>query len=279
MASEFIINNRNVSNLQSFTLSNSGPGDYYWRLSTKYEDMDRAVYTKIQKFRVTRKEPPKPPPALTWGNTLEKQFYLQKPTIALSWDALSRKEDIAKWKIEISNSEGKTILTRDLTDIKYSNDQMKSGVYKVTLEAFDKNDLSLTKTLPKSIEILEMPFPKAPVLSVQNLKRNPTTNKFYFENGVIDLEWNFQPDAKTYEIEIFSPALNKSEKMISNKNSIQYSGAANGLNPGAYQVKITPIDQYSRRGPASEQFDFDVPNFTTLSAPKLKNLNIKQSGQ
>lgn len=135
------------------------------------------------------------------------------------------------------------------------------------------------KTAPKTIDIAELPLPRAPVINSQNVKRNQNTNRYYFENGIINLQWDYQPVAKSYEVEIYSPTTNKTERVASGKNSLQYSGATMGLSPGAYQVKVTPLDQHNRRGPASETFEFEVPSFTTMSAPKLKNLNIKQSGQ
>ncbi len=279
MGADFIVPSRNVSNAQDFTLKIGAEGDFYWRIATKYEDMERPIYTKIQKFRVIKKEPPKPPPVLTWVNTLEKQYYLDKPAIKLNWDALSRKDEIAKWKVELFNAQAKSILVREQPGFSFVNDQVLPGSYKAVVEAFDKNGVSLGKSQPKPIEILEMPLPKAPTVNTQNVKKNQNTNKYYFENGVVSLQWDFQPVAKSYEVEIFSPVSNKMEKVPATKNSLQYSGSATGLNPGAYQVKITPIDQYSRRGPSSETFEFEVPNFTTMSAPKLKNLNIKQSGQ
>lgn len=279
MSGEFIINNRNVSNAQDFNLNVSTPGDYFWRIATKYEDMERPIYTKIQKFRVVKKEPPKPPPTLTWLTTQEKQFFVEKPVIKLAWDALTRKEEIAKWKLEITNTQDKNILSRELTDLSFTNDQIAIGSYKVTIEPFDKNGLSMGKTAPKTIDIAELPLPRAPVINSQNVKRNQNTNRYYFENGIINLQWDYQPVAKSYEVEIYSPTTNKTERVASGKNSLQYSGATMGLSPGAYQVKVTPLDQHNRRGPASETFEFEVPSFTTMSAPKLKNLNIKQSGQ
>ena len=199
--------------------------------------------------------------------------------MTVSWDALTRKEDIARWKLEIFNSEAKNILSREQVELKFVNDQMQAGQYKVTLEPFDKNGVSMGKIGPKNIELLEMPLPKAPVISSQNIKRNQNTNKYYFENGIVNLQWDFQSIVRSYEVEIYSPVTNKVEKVISRQNIFQYSGSMSGLNPGSYQVKVTPIDQHNRRGPSSEAFEFEVPNFTTMSAPKLKNLNIKQSGQ
>jgi hypothetical protein len=279
MTDNFIINSRNVSNAQEFALTINSEGDYYWRVATKYEDMERPIYTKIQKFRVVKKEPPKPPPSLTWGNTQEKQFYVDKPTMTITWDALTRKEDVAKWKLEVLNAEAKPILTREMRELKFVNDQIQPGTYKVTIEPFDKNGISMTKTAPKNIEILEMPLPKAPVINNQVVKRNQNTNKYYFENGVVNLRWDYQSTVGSYEVEIYSPVTNKIEKVASKNSSLTYSGAMSGLNPGTYKVKVTPIDYYNRRGPSSESFEFEVPNFTTMSAPKLKNLNIKQSDQ
>lgn len=279
MNGDFVVNNRNVSNAEEFVFKMTGPGEYYWRIATKYEDMDRPIYTKIQKFRVVKKEPPKPPPTLTWSNTQEKQYFLEKPTMVISWDALTRKEDIAKWKLDVVDAQSKNVFSRELTDIRFTYDQIQPGQYKVTLEPYDKNGLSLGKTSPKPIEILEMPLPKAPTINSQNVKKNNNTNKYYFENGVVNLQWDSQSTVRTYEVEIYSPSSNKSEKIVSSRNFLQYSGTTNGLSPGAYQVKVTPVDQHNRRGPSSESFEFEVPNFTTMSAPKLKNLNIKQSGQ
>lgn len=279
MSDNFIVSSRNVSNAQEFAMTINSEGEYYWRVATKYEDMERPIYTKVQKFRVVKKEPPKPPPTLTWSNTVEKQFYLDKPTITINWDALTRKEDIAKWKLEILNAESKSVLTREQTEIRFVNDQMQPGNYKITIEPFDKNGVSLGKTAPKNIELLEMPLPKAPVINSQVIKRNQNTNKYYFESGIVNLQWDFQSAVRSYEVEIYSPLTNKVEKVISRQNALQYSGGQSGLNPGSYQVKITPIDQHNRRGPSSESFEFEVPSSTTMSAPKLKNLNIKQSGQ
>tara|TARA_B110001454_G_scaffold219202_1_gene252047 strand:+ start:142902 stop:144791 length:1890 start_codon:yes stop_codon:yes gene_type:complete len=279
MSDSFIINSRNVSNAQEFALTVNSEGDYYWRVATKYEDMDRPIYTKIQKFRVVKKEPPKPPPSLTWTDTKEKQFYIDKPTMTISWNAITRKEDITKWKFEILNADLKPIVSREMTELKFVSDQIQPGNYKVTVEPFDKNGVSLGKTAPKNIEILEMPLPKAPVINSQVIKRNQNTNKYYFENGVVNLQWDYQSVVRSYEVEIYSPVTNKIEKVSSKNSNLTYSGAMSGLNPGSYQVKVTPIDHYNRRGPSSESFEFEVPNFTTMSAPKLKNLNIKQSGQ
>lgn len=279
MSSDPLVTSSNVSNAQDFTVTIQSEGDYYWRIAAKYEDMDRPIYTKIQKFRVIKKEPPKPPPTLVWTNTPDQQYYLEKPTLTLMWDALTRKEEVTKWKVEVFNAQAKSIISREQPELKFVNDQMLAGSYRAFVEAFDKNGVSMGKSAPKNIEILEMPLPKAPVVMSQNVKRNPNTSKFYFENGVVNLQWNFQPIAKTYEVEIYNPVSNKMEKIVSGKNSLQYQGSSTGLNPGAYQIKITPIDQYNRRGPSSEAFEFDVPNSTTMSAPKLKNLNIKQSGQ
>lgn len=279
MSSDFIVNNRNVSNAEDFSMTIDSPGDYYWRIAAKYDNLDRPINTKIQKFHVVKKEPPKPPPVLTWTNTLEKQFYLDKPTITMAWAATTRKEEITKWKIEIFNSQSKNVLSREQTELTLVNDQMLPGIYKAVVEAYDKGGVSLGKLQSKPIEIAQLPLPKAPVVLSQNIKKNQNTNKFYFENGIINLEWDSQTIAKSYEIEVFSPVLNKMDKVLSTTNSLQYSGSSTGLNPGTYQVKITPIDQHNRRGPSSEPFEFEVPTFTTMSAPKLKNLNIKQSGQ
>lgn len=279
MTGEFVVNNRNVSNAQDFNLNITVPGDYYWRIATKYEDMERPIYTKIQKFRVLKKEPPKPPPILTWLTTQEKQYFLDKPIINLMWDATTRKDEIVKWKLEIFDAQNKNIVSRDVNELEFTNDQIIPGIYKAIVEPFDKNGVSMGKSIPKNIEIAELPLPKAPILNSQNIKRNQTTSKYYFENGVISLQWDYQPMAKTYEVEIYSPTTNKTERVLSGKNSLQYSGTTMGLVPGAYQAKVIPIDQYKRRGPASELFEFEVPSSTTMSAPKLKNLNIKQSGQ
>lgn len=279
LSDNFIVNSRNVTHAKEFPLTITSEGDYYWRVSTKYEDMERPIFTKIQKFRVVKKEPPKPPPLLTWSNTQEKQFYLEKPTMTINWDALTRKADISKWKLEVFNSEAKNVLTREQTEFKFVNDQMQPGQYKVTLEPFDKNGVSMGKTAPKNIELVEMPLPKAPVINSQNIKKNQNTHKYYFENGIVNLQWDFQSIVKSYEVEIYSPVTNKIEKVLSRQNVLQYSGSISGLNPGSYQVKVTPIDQHNRRGPSSEPFEFEVPNSTTMSAPKLKNLNIKPSGQ
>ncbi len=279
MADNFVINSRNVSNAQEFAMTINSEGDYYWRVATKYEDMDRPIYTKIQKFRVVKKEPPKPPPSLTWGNTQEKQYYLDKPTMTISWDALTRKEDVAKWKLEVFSADSKPVFTRELTELKFVNDQIQPGSYKVSIEPLDKNGVSMTKTTLKNIEVLEMPLPKAPVINNKVVKLNQNTNKYYFENGVVNLQWDYQSVVRSYEVEIYSPVTNKIEKVSSRNSNLSYSGTMSGLNPGTYQVKVTPIDHYNRRGPSSESFEFEVPNFTTMSAPKLKNLNIKQSGQ
>lgn len=275
-----VLKNINVSQVQEYKVKDLKEGEYYWRLSTKYDDSDMPFQTKIQKFTIKKitKEPPKPPPVLAWTKTADKQFYLNQPAIELNWDAMTRKEDIPNWKIEIVGQNNESILKQQTQVNSFKSNLTAPGKYYVYVEAVDKNGLSMAKLQPKLVEVSEFPLPKAPVFNSVELKRNSKTNKVYFENGVLQLQWNYQTVVKEYEIELNSSLEAENQKVVLGKNLFEYKGkSGTGLTPGQYQIKITPIDQHNRRGPSSESFEFEVPKFTSMSAPKLKNLNIKQN--
>lgn len=277
-----VLKNINVSQVQEYLVKDLKEGDYYWRLSTKYEDSDTAFQTKIQKFTVKHliKEPPKPPPVLSWSKTQDKQFYLNQPSIDLSWEALTRKEDITNWKIELVGQNNESVLKQQVQATSLKSNITGPGKFIAYIEALDKNGASLGKLPPKTIDVTEFPLPKAPVLTNAEMKRNAKTNKIYFENGVVQLQWNYQQVVKEYEVELNSSLEGENQKITLGKNNLEYKGkSGTGLTPGQYQLKITPIDQHNRRGPSSESFEFEVPKSTSLSAPKLKNLNIKQNSE
>lgn len=282
-----ILKNINVSQTQEYTVKDLKEGEYYWRLSTKYPDSDIPFQTKIQKFTVKRiiKEPPKPPPLLSWIKTPEKQFYLNQPHIELNWETQSRKEEILSWNIQVLGAENEKIITQRIPSTGTPLSSFKSnlstpGKFSISIEALDKNGLVLGNLPARQIEVNEFPLPKAPVFSNADYKRNAKTNKVYFENGILQLKWNFQSLVKEYEVELNSSLDSENQKLVLDKNLLDYKGkSGTGLTPGQYQIKITPIDQHNRRGPSSESFDFEVPKFTTMSAPKLKNLNIKQNSE
>lgn len=275
-----VLKNINVSQAQEYLVKDLKEGDYYWRLSTKYEDSDTAFQTKIQKFTIKRmiKEPPKPPPMLAWTKTPDKQFYLAQPSIELNWEAQTRKEDILNWKVELVGQNNESILKQQVQLNLLKANIPTPGKFIAYVEALDKNGESLGKLPPKTIEISEFPLPKAPVFYNNDLKKNAQSNKVYFENGIVNLQWNYQPIVKEYEVELNSSREAENQKLVFNRNVFEYKGkSGTGLTPGQYQIKITPIDQHNRRGPSSESFEFEVPKSTSLSAPKLKNLNIKQN--
>lgn len=277
-----VLKNINVSQVQEYLVKDLKEGDYYWRLSTKYDDSDTPFQTKIQKFTVKRmvKEPPKPPPVLAWIRTPDKQFYLNQPAIDLTWEAQTRKEDIANWKIELVGQNNESVLKQQVQATFFKANITNPGKYVVYIEATDKAGTSLGKLPVKAIEVAEFPLPKAPVFTSAELKRNTKSNKVYFENGIVQLQWNYQPIVKEYEVELTSSLETENQKMLIGKNNFDYKGKlGTGLTPGQYQIKITPIDQHNRRGPSSENFEFEVPKSTSLSAPKLKNLNIKQNSE
>lgn len=279
MSIDAIVLNQTVTNVTQFSLSFKAEGDYYWRISTRYDEIDRPIYSKVQKFKLSKKEPPKPPPVLTWLTTQEKQLYGDKPIMDLTWMAQTRKDDIAGWKIEVFDSKNTSLLKQDLKESKFQSNQISDGLYKIFLEALDKNGVSLTKIGPKNIEIAPYPLPTAPKINTSLLKKNVNNNQFYFENGIINLSWDNQPNMGTYEVEVFNLKSNRSQTLKTSKNNLQYSEGMTGLSPGNYQIKIVPVDRFNRRGPASDNFDFEVPSSTSMSAPKLKNLSIKASGQ
>lgn len=277
-----VLKNVNVSQVQEYLVKDLKDGDYYWRLSTKYDDSDTPFQTKIQKFTVKRliKEPPKPPPVLAWIRTPDKQLYLNQPVIDLTWEAQTRKEDIANWKVELVGQNNESVLKQQVQTPTLKSNIANPGKYIAYVEALDKNGVSLGKLPAKAIEVSEFPLPKAPVFTSTDLKRNAKSNKVYFENGVIQLQWNYQSIVKEYEVELLSSLEAENQKVMIGKTNFDYKGkSGTGLTPGQYQIKITPIDQHNRRGPSSENFEFEVPKSTSLSAPKLKNLNIKQNSE
>jgi hypothetical protein len=104
-----------------------------------------------------------------------------QPAIDLSWEAQTRKEDIANWKIELVGQNNESVLKQQVQTTALKSNIAAPGKFVAYIEALDKNGVSLGKLPPKTIDVTEFPLPKAPVLTNAEMKRNAKTNKIYVQ--------------------------------------------------------------------------------------------------
>jgi hypothetical protein len=248
-------------------------GEYYWRLSSSYSEVDHPFYSKSMRFTISSK--PKVSLKITWlasGKTeadKEIQYYIDKPDMALAWQ-VDKKDEVKNWKVhfwpasagrEPSSSSDNIIKTEKQT---LKTDLPNPGNYLAVVEGYNEYDVLIASSEIKAIDVAERPLLKAPVFE-------PESGNLTADNrGNLTLSWTSLNDVKEYRLRL----LDKDGKEIKSAKFVKNSTSLVNLLPGQYKVDISAVDTYGRDSEHGLPRTVVVPDSSGLKAPKLKKVQV-----
>jgi hypothetical protein len=92
------------------------------------------------------------------------------------------------------------------------------------------------------------------------------------ETGAAAVKWNPVSEAKEYVLQLKSA---DGSTVVSTVRTRKPSAELSKLKPGSYKISLQTIDRIGRAGPESDERDLKVPEYSDVSAPKLKGVKIK----
>ncbi len=247
---------------EGFVLPALKEGTYYWRMSSYFSDSNKIFNGKLQKFSIRKKA--RDPVILTWGMSPEKQYFVEKPILDMSWLA-NHAEEIAKYRVKYQEEGAAPEAFKTVeVDVKALNTPVdKPGRYIASIEALDKDGEVMGQPLQKAIALVPLPLLPAP--------------KFFPENGVlqatnegrVELKWQNINGAKKYEMTIMSDG-----KDLKKTTYVKNSTSLKGLPPGEHELHIYAVDEYGRSSEKPEIRKLNVPDVSNLKAPTLKKVQV-----
>jgi hypothetical protein len=259
--------NKTFTTDESFKLDNLKEGDYFWRLSAYYPDSDKPITGKIQKFSLVKLQH-KDPVRIAWTLSDEnlKQYFIEKPLLHLTWKPENRLEEIAGFRIRLSDEESGAdqALSFQSKEPQFKASIPKAGRYIASVEAYDKEGNTIGRSDPKTLMASAMPLLSAPqIIPVDGVLKSQN-------DGRSEIKWQALDGAKEYEMVVTS----KDGKELAKK---RYQGTGTSLKnllPGEYVIKLMAVDQFGRIGQEGTPRTLVVPNQSDIHAPKMKKIKV-----
>jgi hypothetical protein len=139
----------------------------------------------------------------------------------------------------------------------------KEGSYKLKVEALDKEDNLLA--IGDSIQVIAKAPDLLPPPVLVTGKQKLTTG----ESGDILLKWNRVNGAVKYLVEITGPRTNFRKTVSSTQLSMT------NLMPGTHTLILAALDKSGRIGIKSPGYSLQVPDISSIAAPKTKTIKIR----
>jgi hypothetical protein len=265
----------------SFTLPGLKEGSYYWRMTSYFNDSDKPVLGKMQKFSVKFTDmlkqasmeaaapPPAPKPevkplAFTMPESQLTQYFVDSPKVNMSWGA-ENIQNVSAYRVRL-HDESQTaadVQPMEVKENKFTAPVPKPGRYIASIEAVDKDGQVVGSGTSQAITVTPMPILKAPLFIPAEGSLQASMD------GRSTLEWNKIDGATDYELVIKKDG--KELKRTKYKNT---STAIRNLLPGEYEVMISAQDSYGRAGETGPVRKLIVPDKSNLKAPTLKKIKV-----
>jgi hypothetical protein len=259
---------KNFVDEESF-IHNLTPGDYFWRLSSNYEGIEKPIAGRTLRFTVSAK--PISQILVSWSGDEKVQYYVGKPTASLSWDSPQKSEvkkwrlimwpatddrgpsyDENQWRVESAKSEAKLELPM-------------GGTFNSVVEAYNEHGALLATSPLRTIALEEKPLLKAPSFYPESEDPLHADNR-----GNIALQWTKYDEAKEYTLVL----LDKEGKELKRGRFGKAGTSLVNLMPGQYQVDVIAKDIYGRESERGKPRAVLVPETSGLKAPKLKKVKV-----
>jgi hypothetical protein len=256
-----------VDKEEKYNLGNLSEGTYFWRISSFYPDVKEPWVGPMQQFKVVKKADTKPiPVSVNWDKVPPQQFYIEDPSMKLSWTAGTQTNLVSKWKISWKEENDVSALAQSVETSEHALTAkvLKPGRYLASVEAYDKQGRLMGKSDQLAVKLESKPLLPAPQLLP--LEGQLTAQP----NGKSELNWNEIQGAKEYEIKVTS----QDGKEIINRRFKDNRTTLVQLMPGEYTVSMLTIDEHGRASAKANLRSIIVPNKSNLRAPAMKKVKV-----
>jgi len=260
----------------NYVLPQLDPGTYFWRISSYWVGDERPVSSKIQKFTLQKevKVEVKDPLRVVWGLKPDQntQYFVDAPSLDLSWTPDNRKEEVARWKLKVSEENSDPVVSSqwDLKEENFKVPVAKPGRYVASVDAYNKDGDLIGSSLPRTIAVAPLPLLATPKLTTDNgiILASP--------DGGADIQWQQINGAKEYLLTIQNLTENQTKEFKLKKNQATFKSQM--LSPrNQYQLKVEAIDEHGRKSTDAQYVKLEVPMESNIQAPKLKGIKIKSN--
>lgn len=259
---------------ESFMVPALNPGTYYWRMSSYFNDSEKPILGKVQKFAVMPaqevqvKVEPKPVIPVEVNFTIPEgkytQYYVEKPSIDLSW-SVDKADQVASWKVKLQeeNADPSSASTTEVKDTKFIAPVTKPGRYIASIEAVNIDGKVLGSKQSQVLTVSPLPLLKAPKMIPEDGPIQATSD------GRSQLEWQKIDGATEYWLTV-----RKNGKELKRTKYTTNNTALKNLLPGEYEVEMTAIDSYGRASEKGSVRKLVVPDKSNVRAPTLKKIKV-----
>jgi hypothetical protein len=243
-------------------------GEYYWRLSVKYEGFEKPLYSKTLHFTVSSK--PKVLAQIRWQPGLEVQKYFTTTSLNLAWT--TQPKDIAKhWKLRVWPAELGRIpasvtdgITVDMKKQQATQPVQGPGKYFASIEAYNENEGLIASSEVQPVILSPQPLLPAPEFEPKEGQLQA------MQSGGMALKWTKLEDVKEYKLKL----LDKAGKELKTASFTKNSTNLINLMPGEYKVEVYAVDIHGRESEKGPTRVLVVPDTSGLKAPKIKKVEI-----
>lgn len=240
-------------------------GFFEWKVVSINEKGEQSKSSQLATFKVGAI------PKLQWLNAAKEETYYYatpKPSVKMQWQNGPRSTVRYRYKFGPANKRLDELEWKNNGNkLEFYSELEKEGKYKLQIEAIGANDIILSRSVRKVVNV-EM----RPLLGAPQFKNTDNNAYMARKNGSVQVEWDNNLEAKEYLLEL----KDLNGKIITSKRSRAPASVFNGLLPGNYKVGIKSVDKFNRIGPAGEEVNVVVPDKSNIRAPKLKRLKINR---
>lgn len=269
-------------------------GEYFYRLSAKFETENKLIPGRIEKFVLNRKSelsdviakpvllPPQPVVAqpvkiepINWIQTnylddrgAEEQKYVGQPELEMKWEALKGIK-VSEYRIKLTpqNQNGSKPIELKTSQSIIKAKLLKPGRYIASIEGIDQSQKIIGSSNPKAFIVSELPMLSPPEFVDGN---SITANK----KGDFQVKWLYLDGAIKFRINLFD---SKGKQVFDTKYTRtggELSAKFEDLPPGEYKFEIAGMDKAGRFGAVAKK-TVNVLDATYLIPPKLKPAKVK----
>ena len=247
------------------------PGDYYFRMSALFEGETKPISGKIEKFTISvnRKIDPSTIGVnlISWGEVLEQQFFIDQPELAMNWKSELGKK-IAEYRIKLQSQDDPYAPAQEVRsrDLQTKTKVFKPGRYIASIQGVDQGENVIANSQKRFFTVKELDMVKPPVILGEEILR---ANK----DGDLTVKWKLANGAYKYKLRIIDEMGQQSNGQLLD-NAQAETITFKDLMPGIYRLELAGVDMLGRTGEVATR-KIEVPEISSLGAPKIKKLKVK----
>jgi hypothetical protein len=209
-------------------------------------------------------------PVLAWADGVirSKMVYKsEKPNLKLAWQKgpgspVSWRFRLKPDRAPAAEDEAKTV---SVPEINMPLDA--PGTYYAEVESLDAKGVVLARTQTRIQEVAQ-----APPLPPPDFATSMPEEIRASETGAASVKWSAVAEAKEYILLLKSADGNT---VVNTVRTSRPSAEFTKLKPGSYKITLQTVDRIGRTGPESDERDLRVPEYSDVSAPKLKGVRVR----